>query len=379
MGHCLTVLAADAASEKAWAAELQSALGGTGLRVEPMSAKGCDGEPGQVHFIDAACPDLPGLLERTDRKGRAVFLVVDEDAPVPRALLDGRVDDVLVRPFRALEVMSKVRHYEQILMWDEVTRMNASFSELLERLHDDLRVAERLQKARLPARFPEVKGFKAASRYLAGLRSGGDHFDLADSRDGARLSVLLSDSSSHGLSSAVLSTLMRVAMKLSADEARSTTETVRLIHDELALTLKEKDRLSLFYANISRRDLSLRYLNLGSSRAFHSRGTGSFAELESQADALTKSSGFPKVEERVLSLEPCDRLVLLSDGFVDAAGGTEKARTLLDRFREKEPVDTLNELAFAVKARLAEPDDMPEQDCSAVLLDVDSRVLRLKT
>jgi hypothetical protein len=67
----------------------------------------------------------------------------------------------------------------------------------------------------------------------------------------------------------------------------------------------------------------------------------------------------------------------VSDGFVETVGGAEQARALLDRFRDREPADCLNELVFEVKKRFAEPDDMPEQDCTAVILDVDSKVIRL--
>lgn len=371
----LTVYAKDVATESHWIRELGNAL--IDVAGVEISGASTGKDPGQVIFVDAAMSRLDTILAEVPRAGRAVFLIVREGAELPAALADGRVDDVLVAPFRPLEALSKLRYYQQILMWDEVNRLNTSFSETLERLHDDLRLAERLQKSKVPVRFPELKGFKVGSRYLAGMKAGGDHFDLAESRDGNQLSMVLSDSSSYGLSSAVLSVLMRVAMKLTAEEARSCRETMKRIHEELALTLGEKDRLSLFYGTLSRKDYRLRFLNLGSSSAFYAPPKGGFAELPIQGDVITQKSGLPGEGEGEIVLLPESRLVLVSDGFVEAAGGPGKLRVLLDKYREKEAVDSLNEMVFQVKSKFAEPDDLPAQDCTAAVFDVDARVMRV--
>jgi serine phosphatase RsbU (regulator of sigma subunit) len=377
MNHTLTVLASGQASEENWCKQLRSALDVAGMRGAQVAPGTGAEELGQVIFLDASWPGHEAALESLDRRGRAVFLIVPEGAEVPLALQSGKVDDVLVHPFRALEVLSKVRHYQQILNWEEVSRLNASFSELVTSLHEDLQLAERLQKGRLPMRFPELKGFRAHSRYLAGMRSGGDYFDIAESKDGSQLSIVLSDSSSYGLSSAVLSSLMRVSLKLSTEQSRSSVEMLRKIHEDLMSTLSPKDRLSMFYGVLFRRENRLRFVNLGSSCAFYAHGDEPFRQLASQAGPLVRDQGFPSVEEAELRLAPLDRLVLVSDGFIEAAGGAEPMCELLDGFRKRESVEALNELVYRVKSKFTEPDDLPEQDCTALILDVDSRVIQL--
>jgi serine phosphatase RsbU (regulator of sigma subunit) len=255
--------------------------------------------------------------------------------------------------------------------------MNASFTELIAQLKDDFHLAERLQKSNLPTRFPDIKGIKVTQRYLAGMKSGGDHFDLAESKDASQLSMVLSDSSSYGLSSAVLSALMKVTMKLSIEEARSSSETVRRIQDELKATLKEKDKLSLFYGVLSRKDYKLRYLNLGSSTAFYASPSKSFSELKAQADSITAASTSLSFEEQQIALEPAGRLALVSDGFAEVVGGPEQVCALLNQYREREPQDAVNEMVFRVKKQFVEEDDMPAQDCTAVLFDLDPRLIRL--
>lgn len=337
---------------------------------------------GKIAFVDSSWKGLRGDLDTLRSRVGAVFLVVSESDDLPDALVDERVDDVLVYPLRPVEVIGKLKHYRQILMWNEVTQANSTLSSLIEQLHEDLALAQRIQKARIPKRFPDLKGFRLNSRYLAGMKSGGDFFDLAESnRDKSgvapQFSMILTDSSSYGLSSALLSVLMKVAMKLSTDEMRSSYDTVRKIYDELLLTLGEKDRLSMFYGIVSRRDLSLKYLNLGSSRAFVSSNGGSFEELPSQGEAITRSSTFPSLQDGERVLSPKDRLVLVSDGLIEVVGGEKQATRLLNDYSSSDAADILNELIFRVKRELQDPDDLPNQDCTAIVLDVDARVMRI--
>jgi serine phosphatase RsbU (regulator of sigma subunit) len=378
----VTILAADASAELKWVHHLKSvAHEFSDMRMEIGSQEQGPASYGQIVFVDGQMPGLDAKIEGLDRSGRAIFLIASESTQNPHwaeLISSGKVDDALIFPFRALEIQSKLRHYQQILMWEEVSRLNASFTGLIERLQEDLRLAERLQKSKSPIRFPEVKGFKVTSRYLAGMRSGGDHLDLAESKNGNQLSVVLSDSSSYGLSSSLLSVLMRVAMKLSQEEVRSCEDTVRRIHEELLLTLNDKDKLSLFYGIVSRKDYCLRYVNLGTSCAFYAQPGQNFRLLPSQGEMITRASaGLPKQDfQAELPLEPQGRLALISDGFLEVMGGEAQVLKALNQFRDAESADFLNELVFQLKSRFEAPDDLPAQDCTAVLLDVDARILR---
>lgn len=372
----ITLIAGNAADETRWMNELRQALAQVPFEDEVRVSGASQAPVGQIVLVDGSSPAFDAL-GRIDRAGRAVFLILPENASAPRSWLEGSVDDVLVHPFRPLEVLGRLKRYQQILMWEEVHRLNSSFAGMIDRMRQDVELAERMQKSKLPVRFPDIKGLRAQSRYLAGMKSGGDHFDLAESKDGQQLTMVLTDSSSYGLSSALLSSLMRVTLKLSVDESRSSVETVRRIQEDLAATLGPKDRLSMFYGILNKRDFSLRFLNLGTSCAYYAASGGNFRPLPSQGPAIAQGASLAEAREQELRLEPQDRLVLLSDGFVEVAGGQEGMLALLNRFRSKDAVDALNEMAFQVKSKFTEPDDMPEQDCTALVLDVDSRVIRL--
>lgn len=376
----ITVAADSVSTERKWIEALRKVLGDEAASYEWST--GHENPPdtwGAILFVDASRSDLQRFLASVDRHSRSVFLIWADDSRIWDWDADGaeRVDDLVVYPFRRAELESKFRLHQHLRMWSEVGELHRSFNELLGALDEDVKLAERLQKARLPNRYPAVRGLRIRSRFLAGLK-GGDHFDLAESKDNSRISILMSDSSSYGLSSAFLSALMRMTMKLSRDEARPAVETVKLIADELMLGLKEKDRLAIFYGILNRKDFRFRYLHLGQTAFFHARKGKGFEIHASHGDPLSLANADPtKFSEQEVVLEPEDRIVLLSDGFIEACGGLVEAKTLLDPLRDKDSADLTNELVFRVKRKMIDPEDLPPQDCTSLVFDVDAKLLRL--
>jgi serine phosphatase RsbU (regulator of sigma subunit) len=377
----ITVAGQSISVEKRWIDSLRQALGNEADAYEWTSSAETSAERwGAMVFVDGNHPQFRKILTEVDRHGRSIFVIWSEESRDWQweDELAERVDDLVVYPFRKIELESKFRLHQHLRLWSEVGELHRSFGDLLKALDEDVQLAERLQKARLPNRYPAVRGLQIRSRYLAGLK-GGDHFDLAESKEGSRISILMSDSSSYGLSSSFLSVLMRMTMKLSRDEARSSTDTVKLIADELLLGLKEKDRLALFYGILNRKDFRFRYLHLGGSAFFHARKGKPFEIHASHGDPLSLANSDVSVfQEKEVIFEPEDRIVLLSDGFVEACGGLIEAKALLDPLRAKDSADLTNELVFRVKRTLVNPDeDLPPQDCTALVFDIDAKLLRL--
>jgi hypothetical protein len=383
MEKLLTVVAESEAVEKRLVQSIRDVLGDDEHELHILLSHQVK-ESSDLLFIDTHAPDLKSIISVALHDKKTVILIVYEDDQKKNNAFEWSsefgqlVHDVVVFPFRKTELISKVRLHAYFKLWSEVGALNESFSGLLGRLGEDLELATRLQKAALPSRFPPLRGFKAESRYFAGLRSGGDHFDLAESKDGSRISLILSDSSSYGLSSALLSTLMRVAVKLSADEVRSCEQTIQLIYSDLLLALKEKDLLSLFYGVISRKDYSFQFIHLGYSSFYRARPGQKFELVPVTGEAIRRHGFEPlKLSETTIKLDPKDRLVFLTDGYIEACGGSDAALHLLNEHREHEMKDLLNAFAFQVKKHFKEDDDLPEQDCTAIVLDVDANLLRL--
>jgi sigma-B regulation protein RsbU (phosphoserine phosphatase) len=376
----MTVFSVDAVREENWTNQIRSALQNW-VDVD-VRAGSKSNQLGQVIFVDGtelgsgfvrSQKIIDEMFLKTDRRGKVLFLVVDEaikDFPAP--LLERKVDDVIVHPFRPLELLSKIQNYEQALLWAEMSQLNASFSEVLGHLQGDLELAERLQRAKLPKRFGDVKGLNIAQRYLVGSRSGGDYFDLAETKDRSSLSLVLSNASSYGLSNSVLSVLMRVCLKVTVDQLQSsgaTIEVVKKIHDDLLLTLGEKEFFSIFFGTFSRRDSLLRFTFLGEGALYCANPSQSFEYYPPMGQVISKASEFPDLGELQVQLQPMGRLILCSGGALELLGGTERVSKLLGTYREKYLDEILNELVFQIKSNLTD-DEMPGRDCTVLALEI---------
>lgn len=343
----------------------------------------------KVIVIDGAHPQLDAALEQELRAHGAhewviVAVWVDEAvsptrrAEILSALREGVLDDVLEAPLGALSWSAHCVHWEESLALRQVQGVSRELQSTLQNLHRDLEVVERLQRARAPKRFESVGGIAIAQRYLAGARSGGDHFDLAQSKDARTVSMVLTDASSYGLSSAVLSALVRVSLVLSKEGIRSAQETLTLLRGELLEALSPKDSLSVIYGVLSRRDYSFRYVHQGSSQLYYcDRAAGGvWIQLESHGDALRAGGTETAFREQCVMLAPGSRLLLLSDGFVEGVGGDQETKKLLQSLRLEESEKLVTELVYQVKKRFPEEDEMPVQDCTVAVLDIPSRLLR---
>lgn len=380
----ISVLSENPAQEIALAREL-SAICPSG--VEAVSFQ-TEAKIGAIVLIDGTTDgvriseSVKKHVDQLDRRGRAIYLAVTDKLHSTPLLETGWVDDVLVFPFRRLELRSRLKTLQQILMWEEVHHLNASVSQAIEGLKEDLKLAERLQKRRLPTRFA-MKGFQIQNRYFAGMKSGGDFFDLAESSDGQTVNVVMTDASSYGLSSAILAVLTRLAARLTLEEKSSSSKTVSVIYQDLIATLSEKDHLSLLFGRIDKRRMEFSYCSFGSISIFHAERDKPWKRLPATGTALKLSSTDAAIQgkETRVTLEPGDRLLCLSDGYSDAVGGDDVLEAFLSSQVQKDGAELLNEFTYQLKKKLPstdpETEPMPEQDCSAIWMEVEAKTIRL--
>jgi hypothetical protein len=145
----------------------------------------------------------------------------------------------------------------------------------------------------------------------------------------------------------------------------------------MLLLLGKKDFLSLFYGTIIKKSKIFRFVNLGSSHVFFAISDAKFKHLPCQGQAISEGEPLLIKEEGEIQLLPGSRLVIISHGFLEALGDLNKVQEILNKFRQKEALDLLNELVFLAQSRLATEDDMPSQDCTAIVLDPQSQLLQV--
>jgi sigma-B regulation protein RsbU (phosphoserine phosphatase) len=236
----------------------------------------------------------------------------------------------------------------------KIEQLTAAQAELVqkERLESELELARQVQQSLLPRRFPQMAGYAFAARNEAARRVGGDFYD-AFQLDEHHFGVVIADVSDKGMPAALFMMLTRSLLLAEARRELSPLKVLTSVH-HLLLELGEPDMfVTLFYGVVDMRTQELTYARAGHEEPFLLRagsvqrlgGRGRFLGLlESQEMALS---------EETVALEPNDRLVLYTDGFIDALSpeqepfGVERFERLLGSHAQLAP-DELCAKAFQV-------------------------------
>jgi hypothetical protein len=343
--------------------------------------------PNEFVLVSAKYPGLDRRLHELEAK-RHFVVVVESDATRPSEWFLGQhVDDVLIAPFRAAEIVSKIRAFQRWKTLIEMEEMSDSFSGVVEQLNQDVQVAERLQRARVPQPFEGLKGFEMHSRYYAGTRAGGDYFDVIQAPDASGLTLAMTSASTYPLSSAVLQAMMSSSFRQDSVGPDTATKLAASLWSRLRSTMTPSEQLSVFFGSVDRSSQKLNFVQAGDTRVFHGPVGESFRPIGTDTSALRARSAPGSWETGTVAVQPGDRLVVLSGGFVAGLGGVEQAAKVLSRNENKDLKTILTELTFAMrtgsksraqKTGTGEDEFVPEQDTTIIAVELESNVVSLK-
>jgi len=187
--------------------------------------------------------------------------------------------------------------------------------EQLAEIQKELEVARRIQQSILPAEFPSSGRFQVAARYVPMTSVAGDFYDFVLADD-ARAGLLIADVSGHGVPAALIASMV----KLAATSQRSQA------HDPAALLLGMNAAL---HGNTQSQFVTAAYVFLDTqAKEFRYAAAGHppmlllrKAEVTEIAEngLMLAAFDFATYAAITHSLEPRDRLLLYTDGIVEAA------------------------------------------------------------
>jgi two-component system sensor histidine kinase ChiS len=114
-------------------------------------------------------------------------------------------NDYITKPIESEVLLARVR--TAISLKESVRE-----KDLLENLQRELSVAQKVQQALLPVRYPSVPGLRIAARYQPMAEVGGDFYDFVENDNG--LGVLIADVSGHGIPAALIASMVKMAFSL---------------------------------------------------------------------------------------------------------------------------------------------------------------------
>lgn len=302
-------------------------------------------------------------VEEPDNSGQRVFLPVTVRAERLGVL------DVLLPEIPTPELRESL--HQAAIVVGYVVASARRYTDLFERVRRrrDLILAAEIQWELLPVLAYDADEVSVAGALEPAYAIAGDSFDYAVEAD--HLHVAITDGMGHGLRAALLGSLavaaLRHARRRGRDVLAQVKEASQVVHDQFG----GDQFVTGTVVSVDVPTGEMRIVNAGHPRPWLSRGDRVTA-LDLYADY--PMGLFPGVEyrEQTLPLEPGDRIVLVSDGVIEATTptgaefGAEHLARLLTETRTQAPVEVVRQITRAVLDHSQAP---LRDDATVVCLD----------
>ena len=182
-------------------------------------------------------------------------------------------------------------------------------------IQKELEIARRIQMDILPSGFPRSEHFNVAARYVPMTSVAGDFYDflVADERQAG---LLIADVAGHGVPAALIASMVKMA---ATSQRANVGDPGALLSGMNAVLCgnTQQQFVTAAFVYLDAASGSLRYSAAGHPPMLLLRG-GEVTDVEENGLMLAAFS-FATYSTAVHSLEPGDRLLLYTDGIVEAA------------------------------------------------------------
>lgn len=186
-----------------------------------------------------------------------------------------------------------------------------------ERVKAEIDAANRIQAALLPLETPRLAGATVSSHYRAATEIGGDYFDFLEQPTG-EIGIAFGDVAGHGLTSGIVMSMAKSALLVQVDYDSSPRAVLEVLNDIVIRTAPKRMMMTFFFGLLNPATQKLRFSSAGHLDPYVYRAASR------KLEALS-SWGFPlgikrrePFREHEVSFENGDRLILYSDGLIEA-------------------------------------------------------------
>lgn len=184
-----------------------------------------------------------------------------------------------------------------------------------ERIEQELRTAQAIQRAFLPKEIPDLPGWLLMPYYEPAREVGGDFYDFLLFEDG-RLGIVIGDVTGKGIPAALVMATVHTMLRSTTQETTAPSEVLARVNDLLCTEIPSGMFVTCFYVLLDPHSGRLRYANAGHEPPFRQH-EGNAAELWASGMPLGLLSG-TRYEEYEAMLEQGESLLFYSDGLVEA-------------------------------------------------------------
>jgi serine phosphatase RsbU (regulator of sigma subunit)/anti-sigma regulatory factor (Ser/Thr protein kinase) len=184
-----------------------------------------------------------------------------------------------------------------------------------ERLEQELRVAQLIQKNFLPKELPRLPGWQVSAHYRPARAVGGDFYDFIELENG-RLGLVIGDVTDKGVPAALVMAATRGVLRAWAQRIASPSEVLQGVNDLLTPDIPPNMFVTCLYGVLDPPTGKLRFANAGHNLPYVHTAEGA-VELRATGMPLGLLPGMT-YEESEATLKPGETVLLYSDGLTEA-------------------------------------------------------------
>jgi len=282
-------------------------------------------------LLDVVMPEMDGyevcgILKATPeaRDIPVIFLTGKTEADDETKGFHMGAVDYIHKPFLAAVVKARVHTH---LMLREAREQ---LSRQLIAINSELEMARKIQLAILPHATPKITGLEIAARFVPMGSVAGDFYDfiLIDEK---HVGILIADASGHGLPAALIASMLQMALAAQLAHASKPGHVLAGLNQALCGKFTTHF-VTAAYIFLDLELRTMRYAGAGHPPILLWRtSTRNTAEIEENGMVLGL---FPDASygETEMAMEPGDRVVLYTDGILEASNPSEELYGA-DRFK----------------------------------------------
>jgi sigma-B regulation protein RsbU (phosphoserine phosphatase) len=179
-----------------------------------------------------------------------------------------------------------------------------------------------IQRGLLPRAIPNVAGCEIFVDWRPAGDVGGDYFDVLSQGDG-RVAVCIGDVAGKGLPAALLMSNLQASVRALAAENLAPADLCSRLNQVACANTANGRFITFLYAVLDARGGRVIYANAGHNAPLLVRGDGACERLTQGGPVLGQFPG-AGYEPGEIAVQPGDKLVLFTDGIVEAPDGDER-------------------------------------------------------
>lgn len=257
----------------------------------------------------------------------------------------------------------------------QLTLVNHDLQVAQAKINTDLEHARTIQQGLLPQGSLNIPGFSIGARYIPADAVGGDYYDVFEISPGT-FGIIVADVSGHGISSALIMSMVKVLLKTHATIERSPQKTLEVINQTFLSEIKTDNFVTIFYALVDTKSHLITYTSAGHCPIL-------LLNKDSRECSLIKADGlflgiFPDMmlKETSYSYTPGqERIVLYTDGLTEARNKNEdmfELSKLTDASMQTlafSPSETVEKI-LATQKNFCGSQQVPEDDITLLVIDL---------